>query len=50
MHGVYHLLRTALCPMPPRSDLSFRTVITIRDATYLPSKEHAFMSAFLIRI
>ena len=35
MHGVYHLLRTALCPMRPRSDLSFRTVIIIRPAVVL---------------
>ena len=40
MHGVYHLLRTALCPMRPRSDLSFRTVITIRPAVVSDERCH----------
>ena len=40
MHGVHRLPRTALCPMRPRSDLSFRPAITVRPAVVSGERCH----------
>ena len=40
MHGMHCLLPTALCPVPPQSDLSFRTVITVRPAVVSSERYH----------
>ena len=50
MHGVHCLLRTALCPMPPQSDLSFRTVVTVRPAVVPSGRYRGSISPFLVRI